>query len=87
MSEEKKNTIFDRLYRAQEIALCMCRKWWRPLTAMGIAASMLVHGAILPLMLQTSPDLMGLAALVTAAAGAFAVREWGKFNGVSEEED
>ena len=69
------------ILRAQEAALCLIRKWWRPLTCLGIAGSMMVHGVVLPLMTRTSPDLAGLAALVTACAAAFAVREWGKIKG------
>lgn len=47
---------------------------------------MAVHGVILPLMMffwyqQMPTDLTGLSLLVTAIAGAFAVREWGKIKG------
>ena len=47
---------------------------------------MLVHGVIIPIynMLgeaSESTDLTGLSLLVTAIAGAFAVREWGKAKG------
>lgn len=73
---------FASLMRAQEIALCLIRKWWRPLTCVGIAGSMIVHGVVLPLLTRSHPDLTGLAALVTACAAAFAVREWGKTKGV-----
>ena len=62
------------------------RRWWRPITCVGIAATMVVHGIILPMWMliyrnEMPTDLMGLAALVTATAGAFAVREWGKIKG------
>lgn len=70
------------LLHAQEVALGVIRKWWRPLTCLGIAGSLIVHGIVLPLMTRASPDLTGLAALVTACAAAFAVREWGKIKGV-----
>lgn len=84
MATKKKSLgkrIVDGISRVQEVALCVVRKWWRPITAIGIAGSMIVHGIVLPLILMEPPDLMGLAALVTAAAGAFAVREWGKAQG------
>jgi hypothetical protein len=42
---------------------------------------MIVHGVVLPIMIRSHPDLTGLAALVTACAAAFAVREWGKCKG------
>jgi hypothetical protein len=38
----------------------------------------------LPLIIKQSPDLTGLAALITAASAAFAVREWGKIKGSAE---
>ena len=44
---------------------------------------MAVHGVILPLTGQMT-DLTGLSLLVTATAGAFAVREWGKAKGISD---
>lgn len=71
-----------RLLAAEKVALCVIRKWWRPVTCVWIAGTMAVHGVILPL-LGTSTDLTGLSLLVTATAGAFAVREWGKIKGVS----
>jgi hypothetical protein len=50
---------------------------------------MAVHGVVVPLYRlikhdeMPSTDLTGLSLLVTAIAGAFAVREWGKIKGVS----
>lgn len=72
----------DRILAAEKVALCVIRKWWRPLTCVWIAGTMAVHGVVLPLM-GTVTDLTGLSLLVTATAGAFAVREWGKIKGVS----
>lgn len=71
--------------RMQTITLAFARKWWRPIAAWFIAGSLLVNGIIIPLLNKTTADLMGLAALVTAVAGAFAVREWGKIKGSSNE--
>lgn len=75
-----------RFLATQEAALCAIRKWWRPLTCVWIAGTMAVHGVILPLLIffrkgEMSTDLTGLSLLVTAIAGAFAVREWGKIKG------
>jgi hypothetical protein len=78
-------SLARRLMRAQEIALCVVRKWWRPLTCAGIAASMWTHGVIVPILTKTSTDLTGLSLLVTAAAAAFAVREVGKIMGNSDD--
>jgi hypothetical protein len=68
----------------------LVRKWWRPITAVWICLTMAVNGVLLPLARwwstsETDTDLMGLSALVTATAGAFAVREWGKIKGASDE--
>lgn len=58
-------------------ALNLIRRWWRPVTCIWIAGTMAVHGVILPIMGKET-DLTGLSLLVTATAGAFAVRELGK---------
>lgn len=78
-------TILGNINKIMDIALCLIRKWWRPVTCVGIAGSVMVHGVILPLMTKMSPDLTGLAALITAATAAFAVREWGKYKGTTEQ--
>jgi hypothetical protein len=70
--------------------ITLVRKWWRPVTAIWICLTMAVNGVFLPLARwwstsETDTDLMGLSALVTATAGAFAVREWGKIKGASDE--
>lgn len=66
--------------------LAVIRRWWRPVTCIGIAATMAVHGVVLPIYKffrdgEMPTDLTGLSLLVTATAGAFAVREWGKIKG------
>ena len=73
-------TIKERLLAFEAVALCVIRKWWRPITCVWLAGTMAVHGVILPLMGHDT-DLTGLSLLVTAMAGAFAVREWGKAQG------
>lgn len=70
-------------------ALAMIRRWWRPVTCIWIAGTMAVHGVAIPLVMllahgQMPTDLTGLSLLVTATAGAFAVREWGKIKGVDD---
>ena len=57
------------------------RVWWRPLTCVGIAASVAVNGVLIPLLKQEPVELMGWAAVITACATAFGVREWGKIKG------
>lgn len=82
-------SLKDRLLAFEATALCVIRKWWRPVTCVWIALTMAVHGVVVPLYMlfrhdqMPSTDLTGLSLLVTAIAGAFAVREWGKIKGVS----
>lgn len=63
--------------------LRIIRRWWRPVSCIWIAGTIAVHGVILPLMGKET-DLTGLSLLVTATAGAFAVREFGKIKGVPD---
>ena len=81
-------SLKDRLLAFEKVALCVIRKWWRPMTCIWIAGTMAVHGVILPIARyittgNVDTDLTGLSLLVTAIAGAFAVREFGKIKGVS----
>lgn len=73
-----------RLLALQEVALCLVRKWWRPVTCIGIAGGAVVNLIIIPLAKHASPNLAEAAAFVTACAGAFAVREYGKIKGSAE---
>ncbi len=83
-------SLKDRLLAAEKVCLCVIRKWWRPITCIWIAATMAVHGVIVPLYVllkqgQAPTDLAALAALVSAVAAAFAVRERGKVKGASND--
>ena len=83
-------TLKERLIAFEKAALCVIRKWWRPITCLWIAMTMAVHGVIVPLYMlvrtgeMPGTDLTGLSLLVTAIAGAFAVREWGKIKGAGD---
>lgn len=68
----------------QEVALCVVRKWWRPVTCIGIAGGTIVNFIAIPLKTWTVPDLAAGAAWITACAAAFAVREVGKKWGTSD---
>jgi hypothetical protein len=70
--------------RWQEAALCFVRKWWRPVTCIGIAGGALVNLIIIPLGRWEVPNMAEAAAYVAAATAAFAVREWGKFKGSAD---
>ena len=76
-------SLSDLAKSAERKVLGLIRRWWRPITCVWIAGTMAVHGVILP-MQGKETDLTGLSLLVTATAGAFAVREWGKTKGISD---
>jgi hypothetical protein len=80
------NRALEVAVRTQDVALCLIRKWWRPVTCIGVAASVWTYCVCTPLyslivLHQLPADGLGVAAVITAATGAFAVREWGKKNG------
>lgn len=60
----------------------VARTWWRPLTQLGLAASVWANGVYVPIATKTYPDLAALAALVTAVVAAFGVRAWEKHKGL-----
>ena len=71
--------------------LGIIRRWWRPATCIWIAGTMAVHGVAIPIVMliahgQMPTDLTGLSLLVTATAAAFAVREYGKVKGVTDDD-
>lgn len=77
-------SLKSRFLDLQEMALCLVRKWWRPLVCLGIGGSLIVNGMVIPLLTRTVPDLVGLAALVTAAAPFAWLRTHEKVKGVTQ---
>ena len=74
----------------EKVALCVIRKWWRPVTCIWIALTMATHGVVIPIarFIRTGgadTDLMALSALVTAVAAAFAVRTYEKVKGAGSD--
>lgn len=61
------------------------RVWWRPVTCVGIAAGVVINAVWLPVMSGDPLEPMGFAAMITACATAFAVREWGKIKGADSD--
>jgi hypothetical protein len=61
-------TLKQRILHAQEMALCLVRKWWRPVTCIGIAGGAVVNLIVLPIIKRQSPNLAEAAAFVTACA-------------------
>jgi len=77
-------SLKSAILRSQDVVLCFVRKWWRPVTCIGIAGGAVVNLMIIPIVNWEVPDMTAAAAYVTAATAAFAVREWGKANGTVE---
>lgn len=75
--------LLAKLLAVQEVALCAVRKWWRPVTQIGIAGGMVVNGVVIPLYTWSVPDMTALAAYVAAATAAFGVRAYEKFKGIA----
>lgn len=78
-------SLLTRIKRAQEVALCVVRKWWRPLVCVGMGGSLIANGIILPLITHTAADLTGLAALCGSLAPFAWLRTVEKKAGVSTE--
>lgn len=54
--------------RAQDIALCLFRKWWRPLSCGVAVGAVFVNGIYIPIKTHTGADLTGLATVLGALA-------------------
>lgn len=70
--------------RCQEALLCLVRKWWRPITQIGLCASVWANLVYLPLKKGEPPSLAEAAAYVTAIVAAFGVRAYEKIKGAAE---
>jgi hypothetical protein len=70
--------------RVQQVALCLIRKWWRPVTLAGVAVATWVNLVAIPIIKREPPNLAEAAAWITACAGLSWVREWGKTKGTGE---
>ncbi len=75
-------TIKSSIMAAQEAALCLVRKWWRPATCIGIAGGAIVNLVVIPLVNWAVPDMTAAAAYVAASTAAFGVRAWEKQKGL-----
>ena len=71
------------ILKAQETALCFVRKWWRPVTCIGIAGGSVVNLIVIPLVNWEVPDLAAAAAYVAAVTAAFGVRAFEKYKGLT----
>lgn len=76
--------IKARIMAAQEAALCLVSKWWRPVTCIGIAGGALINLVVIPLWTWTPIELTAAAAYIAAATAAFGVRSWEKRHGIAK---
>jgi len=75
----------EKLIKAEKALRNVIRVWWRPVTCVGIAVGVLVNAIWLPLVNGEPLEPMGFAAMITACASAFVVREWGKIRGADSD--
>lgn len=72
------------LSRIQATVLELIRRWWRPISCVGIAGGAIVNLVVIPLTTWTVPNMAEAAAYVAAMTAAFAIREVGKKWGTAE---
>lgn len=70
------------ILRWQEAALCLVRKWWRPMTYIVLGTGTVVNTVVIPLCKMTPVNLAEFAALIASWSPMIAIREWGKSQGV-----
>jgi hypothetical protein len=73
-----------RVLRAQEVALCIVRKWWRPAMLAGVGAATWVNLVFIPLWKREVPNLAEAGAWIAACGALSWVREWGKSKGAAD---
>ena len=73
-----------RILAIQNVALCVVRKWWRPMTCLGLMFSVWINLVLIPWWKNEPIQFDKGAAFVTAVVAAFAVREWGKAKGTDD---
>lgn len=77
-------TLKQRIVRIVDSGICLTRKIWRPLTCLGLLASVWVNLVVLPWRAGKPIEFAPAAAFVSAIVAAFGVREIGKIMGSAE---
>lgn len=72
------------MLRIEGVFLCIVRKWWRPLSCLGLVAALWANMVIIPWIAKKPIEFDKASLFVTALVGAFAVREWGKIKGSTD---
>lgn len=72
------------IMRCQNAALCLIRKWWRPVMLAGVATGTWVNLVLVPIIKWEVPNMAEAAAWIAACGALSWVREWGKVQGTSE---
>lgn len=75
-------TVKTTILQLQEVALCLVKKWWRPMTYIVLGLGTLVNTVIIPLYKMEIVSLAEMAALIAAWSPIIAIREWGKTKGI-----
>lgn len=76
--------FFRFAIRAQEVGLCLFRKWWRPASCVAAVGTIAVNGIYLPLKAGTAIEMTGVAAMLASLAPFVAARSWEKTQGVND---
>jgi hypothetical protein len=74
----------SRVLAAQDVLLCACRKWWRPLALLGGSFGLIVNVIIIPLWTRTPADLEKAAPYFAAIVAAYWARALEKIKGAAE---
>ncbi len=74
-------SLKDRSIKVTNALTCFIRKLWRPLTCIGLCASVFVNLVLIPWVKKIPIEFSSASAFVGAIVAAFAVREWGKSKG------
>jgi hypothetical protein len=82
MLKVMKDKIKAVIMRTQDAALCLVKKWWRPMTYIVLGTGTLVNTIIIPLHKMEGINLAEFAALIASWSPIIAIREWGKVKGV-----
>lgn len=69
--------------RAQDAAICLISKWWRPVYYVAVSGGALVNLIVIPFWTWEVPNLTDAAAYVAACTPMLAIRSWEKKHGLA----
>ena len=77
-------SLKSRALAIQDVALCIARKWWRPLALWGGVGGLIVNVIIIPLRTGNPADLEKAAPYFAAIVAAYWARALEKIKGAAE---